>query len=74
MMRAALLTLAEIICPPRPPTCGYVDIGSECFGLADGSVLCWRGENYVPQRTSLRVRLHNRLIWFADRGRSDFDA
>lgn len=38
---------------------GIVDIGPECFGLADGSVLSWRGENYVPQKPTLRVRLHN---------------
>lgn len=36
-----------------------VNIGSECFGLNDGSVLNWRGVNYVPQKPSLRVRLHN---------------
>lgn len=38
---------------------GIIDIGPECFGLADGSVLSWRGENYVPQKPTLRVRLHN---------------
>lgn len=38
---------------------GIVNIGSECFGLADGSVLCWRGQNYVPQKPSLLVRFHN---------------
>jgi hypothetical protein len=38
---------------------GIVEIGTECFGLADGSVLNWRGENYVPQKPTLRVRLHN---------------
>lgn len=26
-----------------------VVIGPECFAKPDGSVLCWRGENYVPQ-------------------------
>lgn len=26
-----------------------VDIGPECFGAADGSVVSWRGRNYVPQ-------------------------
>jgi hypothetical protein len=26
-----------------------INIGVECFGAADGSVLCWRGVNYVPQ-------------------------
>lgn len=38
---------------------GIVDIGPECFGLADGSVISWRGENYVPQKPSLIVRFHN---------------
>lgn len=47
---------------PAPPLGDYVSIGKECFGLADGSVLCWRGENYVPMKSSLRVRLHNWLI------------
>lgn len=26
-----------------------IDIGSECFGKADGTVLSWRGVNYVRQ-------------------------
>jgi hypothetical protein len=43
---------------------GLVDIGPECFALADGSVLSWRGENYVPQKPTLRVRLHNRWVRF----------
>jgi hypothetical protein len=43
---------------------GIVEIGSECFGLADGSVLSWRGENYVPQKATLRVRIHN---WWVGR-------
>lgn len=38
---------------------GIVDIGPECFALKDGSVLSWRGENYVPQKPTLRVRVHN---------------
>lgn len=38
-----------------------VNIGRECFGYSDGSVLCWRGVNYVPQKPTLRVRLHN--LW-----------
>jgi hypothetical protein len=38
---------------------GIINIGDECFGLADGSVLSWRGENYVPQKPSLIVRLSN---------------
>lgn len=43
---------------------GIVDIGPECFALKDGSVLSWRGENYVPQRPTLRVRLNN---WWVQR-------
>lgn len=27
----------------------YVVIGPECFSKPDGSVLSWKGENYVPQ-------------------------
>lgn len=27
----------------------FIDIGPECFAAADGSVLSWRGRNYVPQ-------------------------
>lgn len=38
---------------------GIVDIGPECFGLKDGSVISWRGKNYVPQKPTLRVRFHN---------------
>jgi hypothetical protein len=38
---------------------GIIDIGPECFGLADGSVLSWRGENYTPQKPTLFVRLNN---------------
>src|SRR3954471_10352065 len=41
---------------------GLVDIGPECFGLADGSVLSWRGQNYTPQRTSPRAWLHNLIV------------
>lgn len=28
---------------------GFVIIGPECFAAHDGSVLCWKGRNYVPQ-------------------------
>lgn len=28
---------------------GIVDIGPECFAVADGAVISWRGRNYVPQ-------------------------
>lgn len=31
------------------PATDIVDIGPECFAYVDGSVLCWKGRNYVPQ-------------------------
>jgi hypothetical protein len=48
---------------------GIVDIGPECFGLRDGSVLSWRGENYTPQKPTLRVRIHNLWVRFMNRRR-----
>lgn len=48
---------------------GFIDIGPECFGLADGSIVCWRGENYVPQKPTLFVRLHNTWVRFLNRRR-----
>lgn len=38
---------------------GIVEIGPECFGLKDGSLISWRGENYIPQKPTLLVRFHN---------------
>jgi hypothetical protein len=32
-------------------------IGPECFASADGSVICWRGENYVRQSEIAQVEL-----------------
>lgn len=43
---------------PTQPIAQY----PETFGLTDGSIVNVRGVNYVPQRMSLRVRLHNWLI------------
>ena len=43
---------------------GIVDIGPECFALRDGSLISWRGENYVPQKLTLRARFYN---WRAKR-------
>jgi hypothetical protein len=37
-------------------------LGPECFVARDGAVICWRGENYTPQRPTLRVRLHNLIV------------
>lgn len=51
-----------------------IDIGDECFGLRDGSVLCWRGQNYTPQVPTLRVRLHNLRVGFINRYREGQDA
>lgn len=33
----------------------HIIIGPECFAKKDGSVLCWKGINYVPQGTDRRV-------------------
>jgi len=43
----------------------YTSIGPECFAgtYANGrTVVCWKGENYVKMRPTLRTRLHNRLV------------
>jgi len=40
---------------------GIVNIGPECFALRDGSLLSWRGQNYVPQQPPFRERLHRSL-------------
>lgn len=48
---------------------GIMTIGVDCFGLRDGSVLCWRGENYVPQKSPLRTRLHNWWVGLLNRRR-----
>lgn len=38
-----------------PPSVGTVRIGPECFAAADGSVVCLRGRNYVPQDEARRT-------------------
>jgi len=38
---------------------GIINIAPGCFALKDGSLLSWEGQNYVPQKPTLRVRLHN---------------
>lgn len=43
------------------------DFGDGVFGYEDGSVICWRGQNYVPQRMTLRVHLHNFIIKLRNR-------
>lgn len=52
--------LAEMVSKPSPPAATR-DYGP-AFGLLDGSVINVEGRNYVPQKPSLRVRLHNWLI------------
>jgi len=34
---------------------GFIVIGPECFAQHDGSVLCWKGVNYVPQTADRSV-------------------
>lgn len=50
---------------------GTIDIGPGCFGLADGSLINWDGVNYVPQKPTLRVRLHNWWVEFWNRQNND---
>jgi hypothetical protein len=58
--------LADLILKPdTAPGTEFVTIGPECFaGIIPGrgTVISWRGENYVPQLPSWRVRLHNWLV------------
>ena len=44
------------------------DIGPECFASADGSVICWKGENYVRQSDlqALKGRVEEALRACAD--------
>jgi hypothetical protein len=63
--------LANLLYRKPPAQVESTDIGPECFAgrFADGTttVISWRGENFVRQRPSLRVRLHNRLIRIGNR-------
>lgn len=64
--------LARILCPTRPPKYhfgDFIDIARGCFATRDRAIICWEGENYVPMKTSLRVRMHNWLIRVGDRPR-----
>lgn len=66
--------VAGALCPTRPPRYGfgdYVDIGTGCFGTTDRKFICWEGESYIPQKPSLRVRLHNWLISVGNRQDGD---
>lgn len=50
-------------------------IGPECFAARDGSVVSWRGENYVPQPEVERLRkAGRRVIDRFDAGRTLADA
>ena len=40
-------TIVHVVTPPLEEE--FTVIGPECFVAADGSVLSWRGVNYVPQ-------------------------
>ena len=62
--------LASLVAKPSipGPICDYPDVDPSAFGLVDGSIINIRGVNYVPQRPSLRVRLHNWLIDLGDDG------
>lgn len=51
-----------------------IEIGPECFGYADGSVLSWRGENYTPQKPTIRVRLHNAYVRWSNRRNGEGDS
>lgn len=37
----------------------FIGIGPQCFAAKDGLVLNWRGENYTPQRLTLRAAWNN---------------
>jgi hypothetical protein len=56
----------------KTPLCDYVVIGDECFGVRLDEtdeypfVICYRGENYTPQR-SIAARIHNRLVHILNR-------
>ena len=48
--------------PPKYHFDDFVDIAQGCFATRDRKIICWEGENFVPMKASLRVRLHNWLI------------
>lgn len=82
-MNAAHWLAAQVLTPRRVPARNYHDIDSECFGVnwpddfpgihGHPEVICYRGENYVPQQPTLRVRLHNWLIRVGERGQEHDD-
>jgi hypothetical protein len=37
---------------------GFVVIGPECYAQHDGSVLSWKGVNYIPQSAENTVEVH----------------
>lgn len=72
---ATLVKLVDWIIPPvNHSRTHYVDIGKECFaGITPGygTVICWRGENYIRQQPSWRVLLANWLHRKAYPGRAE---
>lgn len=50
MLRKYMALLSEGGKYPRDEG-DVVVIGPECFAAKDGSMLCWRGVNYVRQET-----------------------
>lgn len=50
---------------------GFTVIGPECFAMKDGSVLSWQGTNYIPQKHTLRVRIHNLIVGFRNKRLAD---
>jgi hypothetical protein len=36
-------------------------LGPQVFASRDGAVINWRGENYTPQRLSLRASVNNKV-------------
>jgi hypothetical protein len=58
--------LADLVHKTSREPFSFTDIGPECFaGTSEitGTIyVCWKGETFVKQRLTLRVRLHNWLI------------
>lgn len=61
MLRKIQFGLVDLLSDNGPQT-PVIDLGPQLFGLADLSIINYKGENYVPQKPSLRVRLHNWLL------------
>jgi hypothetical protein len=53
----------NLLTMPRYEFSDFVNIGPGAFGTSDREMVCWEGQNYVRQRPSLLVRLHNWIVW-----------